>query len=398
MMFNQAERFNRQVTMVAAYNMALERISTDNPKMPMAERQNLAAVEALHDTQEYNGGSTLETAPRITQENVGRLAMMYKPYGLRMYYTMFKTAREALALETDPKARKIAAKQIVGIHLSSLFFAGVHGLPLYGAAQLLADLLIFPDDEDDTNTRVRTFLGEGWYKGGLNQILDELGIGADVAARIRLSGLVLQENRYNPNPSAEEFFGYYLGGPALSVGKRIGRGVVDLYNGETQRGIENILPVGIANAYKALGRYQQEGGIYSRRTNPIYDDMTGGELFTQFIGFAPANYIRIQEENQRVKIIDRAIAKQRSNLTKRYYIAARQGDWAEITQIEHEIQEFNYKHPTFELTTDSIVDSLKRHMKSTAEMHNGVSLSPAMRRVAEDHMYGIRNGFLPPVR
>lgn len=398
MMFNQAERFNRQVTMVAAYNMALERISTDNPKMPMAERQNLAAVEALHDTQEYNGGSTLETAPRITQENVGRVAMMYKPYGLRMYYTMFKTAHEALALETDPKARKIAAKQIVGIHLSSLFFAGVHGFPLYGAIQLLADLFLFADDEDDTNTRVRTFLGEGWYKGGLNQILDELGIGADVAARVRLSGLVLQENRYNPNPSAEEFFGYYLGGPALSVSKRVARGIEDLYNGETQRGIENILPVGIANAYKALGRYRQEGGIHSRRTNPIYDDMTGGELFTQFLGFAPANYIRIQEEKQRVKIIDRSIAIQRSNLTRRYYIAARQGDWAEVTQIELEIQEFNYEHPTFELTTDAIVDSLKKHMKTTEDMYYGVSLSPAMRRVAEDHLYGIRNGFMPPVR
>jgi hypothetical protein len=27
-----------------------------------------------------------------------------------------------------------------------------------------------------------------------------------------------------------------------------------------------------------------------------------------------------------------------------------------------------------------------------------VSLSPAMRRAAEDHLYGVRNGFMPPVR
>jgi hypothetical protein len=398
MLFNQSERFNRQVTMVASYNLALERIAADNPKMPMAEQQNLAAVEALHDTQEYNGGSTLETAPRIAQENIGRVAGMYKTYGLRMYYTMFKTARDLLSLESDAETRKIAAKQIAGIHLSSLFFAGVHGVPLYGAVQLLADFLLFDDDEDDTNERVRAYLGEGWYKGAFNQILDEVGIGADVASRVRLTGLILQENRYNPDPSAEEFIGYYIGGPALSVAKRTGRGIKDLYNGEMQRGVENILPVGFSNAYKSLGRYQQDGGIYSRRTNPIYDDMTGGELFTQFLGFAPAEYIRIQEENQRVKRIDRALSKQRSDLTSKYYIAARQADWAEIGRLEREIQKFNREHPSFELTPDSINRSLKQHMKSSEEMYNGVSLSPAMRRAAEEHLYGVRNGFMPPVR
>ncbi len=398
MLFNQSERFNRQVTMVAAYNMALERISTDNPKMPMAERQNLAAEEALYDTQEYNGGSTLETAPRVAQENIGRVAAMYKTYGLRMYYTMFKTAREALSLQTDPEVRKIAAKQLAGIHLTALFFAGVHGIPLYGAVQMFCDFVLFDDDEDDSNEIVRAALGEGWYKGPFNQILDELGIGADVASRVRLTGLLLQENRYNPDPSAEEFIGYYIGGPALSVAKRTGRGIVDIYNGEMQRGVENLLPVGFSNAYKSLGRYQQDGGIYSRRADAIYDDMTGGELFTQFLGFAPAEYIRIQEENQRVKRIDRSLAKQRSDLTKKYYIAARQGDWAEIGRLESEIQKFNSEHPSFEVTSDSIARSLKQHMKSSENMYNGVSLSPAMRRAAEDHLYGVRNGFMPPVR
>ena len=398
MLFNQSERFNRQVTMVASYNLALDRIETDNPKMPTAEQQQLAAEEALRDTQEYNGGSTLETAPRVAQENIGRVAGMYKTYGLRMYYTMFKTARDLLSLESDAETRKIAAKQIAGIHLSSLFFAGIHGVPLYGAAQLLADLLLFDDDEDDTNERVRAYLGEGWYKGAFNQILDQAGIGADVGSRVRLTGLILQENRYNPDPSAEEFIGYYIGGPALSVAKRTGRGLMDLYNGEMQRGVENILPVGFSNAYKSLGRYQQDGGIYSRRTNPIYDDMTGGELFTQFLGFAPAEYLRIQEENQRLKRIDSSLSRQRSDLTKKYYIAARQGDWSEIGRLEGEIQKYNRAHPSFELTVDSINRSLKQHMKTSETMYNGVSLSPAMRRAAEEHLYGVRNGFMPPTR
>ena len=410
MLFNQSERFNRQVTMVASYNLALDRIETDNPNMSTTEQRELAAEDALYDTQEYNGGSTLETAPRVVQENIGRVAGMYKTYGLRMYYTMFKTARDMVDVYVEARIAEgmpasvakslgsVAGKQIAGIHLSSLFFAGIHGVPLYGAVQLMADLILFSDDEDDTNEIVREYLGEGWYKGAFNQILDQAGIGSDVASRVRLTGLILQENRYNTNASVEEDFLYYLGGPALSVIKRTGRGIKDLYNGEMQRGVENLLPVGFSNAYKSLDRYQQDGGIYSRRGDPIYDDMTSGELFTQFLGFAPAEYLRIQEENQRLKRIDRSLSRQRSDLTKKYYIAIRQGDWSEITRIKSDIQKYNKEHPTFELSPESIARSLKQHIKTSETMYNGISLSPAMRRVAEEHLYGVRNGFRPPTK
>jgi len=403
LIFNQSERYNRQVTAVASYNLALERITAENPKMPLRERQDKAAVEALYDTQEYNGGSTLETAPRIAQEGLGRVAMMYKTYGLRMYYNMIKTMRQladnAFASDAEGKMlRNIALKQMIGIHGSALFFAGIHGIPLYGAVQLLADAFLLGDEDDDFNSIVRNYVGEGWYKGAFNQILDQAGVGADVASRVRLTGLLIQENRYNTEPSPEEFLGFYLGGPALSIYKRIDRGITDLRNGEFERGFENIMPTAISNGYKALGRYRQDGGIYSRRVDPIYDDMTGGELFAQMLGFAPAEYLRIQEENQRVKHIDIELGRQRSNLTKKYYVAARQGDWAEIARLEQEILEFNRKHPSFELTLDAINRSLEQHMKTSEEMYNGVSLSPAMRRAAEEHLYGVRNGFMPPVR
>ena len=41
---------------------------------------------AIFDTQRTNGGTFLETAPSIARENVGRVALMYKNYGLQMYY------------------------------------------------------------------------------------------------------------------------------------------------------------------------------------------------------------------------------------------------------------------------------------------------------------------------
>ena len=314
---------------------------------------------------------------------------------------MYKAAREKEGVSSSvaEAMRSTAGKQLLGIHGSALFFSGIHGLPLYGAIQLLVDSFgyMFGDEgEDDFNSIVRDYVGEGWYKGAFNKILSEAGVGADVASRIRLTGLLVQTNRYNTDPSAEEFIGYYLGGPALSVGKRVGRGFSDVYNGEFQRGVENLLPVGVSNAYKVLGRYQQDDGIYSRRGDPIYDDITGGELAAQFFGFAPSEYTRIQENNQRVKRIDLELSRKASDLRKQYYLATRQNDYREAREVLKEINEYNRKHPSFAITQDSIDRSMKQHMKTSAEMYNGVSLSPAMRAMLNDHLEAERNGFIAP--
>ena len=105
--------------------------------------------------------------------------------------------KEGVSSSVAETMRSTAGKQLLGIHGSALFFSGVHGIPLYGAVQLLADLFVLGEEEDDFNTIVRNHVGEGWYKGAFNQILSEAGVGADVASRIRLTGLLIQENRYN---------------------------------------------------------------------------------------------------------------------------------------------------------------------------------------------------------
>ena len=401
MMFNQAERFNRQVSMLVSYDLAKQ----DAVKKGKPIDEALLTENAFRETHQLNGGSTLETAPPVVQQNIGRVAGMYKTYGMRMYTTMFNVGATALGQYNDilkaqgvPDAEikermSIARKQLVGLHGSAIFFAGIHGVPLYGAIELLHNMFA-GDEEDDFNTEVRNYLGEGWYKGAVNQILSEAGAGIDVASRIRLTGLLLQTNRYNNDPSMEETLLYYAGGPAWSVMKRVGRGSEDLMNGEIQRGVESLLPVGISNAFKVLGRYQQDGGVYSRRGDAIYDDITGGEMVGQFFGFAPSEYTRIQEDNQRIKRIDNALSRKMSKLRKQYYLAYRQGDFSTLIDIKQKIREHNRNHPSFEITPDSIKRSMRQHMKTSSQMYNGVALSPNMRDVMSTQLEAERNGFV----
>ena len=387
--FNVAERANRQTTMLAAYNLELKKLREKN-KTLTEDQKRQAAAEAIRVTQETNGGAFIETSPRLTQQGLYRIAMMYKSYGLRMYHTMIKSSKQLIDnafpdTEEGRRLRKEAFKQLAGWHLSALFFAGVQGLPLYGAVSLFFNLFAFGDDEEDVDTLVRQYVGEGFYKGGVNKLSAAItgGEGFDVASRIRLTGLLIQDNRYNQDPSLEEFIGFYLGGPALSTVERIGRAGNDFYNGEIERGIENALPAGIANALKSLGRYQREG-IVTRRGDPIKDDLTAGELAAQFFGFAPAEYTRKQEENLILKKIDNDIGAQRSRLLKRYYLAVRTKDNDMKREVLEDIREFNKDHRQFGISTSSIKRSLKSHFRTSSLMHNGVRLSPAMRRALSE--------------
>ena len=158
-MFHQVERFNRQVAMTTVYKLELDRLrevekkKAENLRTPDAELQAAAAEEALYKAQEMNGGAFLATAPRVAQTHIGRVAMMYKTFGLQMYYTILKTGKIALS-DADPDVKREARKQLAGIVFASVAMSGVQGIPMIGAL-MLAWNLTRDDDEEDAETILR---------------------------------------------------------------------------------------------------------------------------------------------------------------------------------------------------------------------------------------------------
>ena len=381
-MFHQVEQLNRQVSILSAYQLEMQKLK-EGGKSPSKEQIEEAAQTALYEAQQTNGGSVLETAPRYAQQGVGRVALMYKTYGIQMYYTMLKSAKTMLDREADVDVRKAAFRQLVGVHGSALFFAGVSGLPLFGAFTMIANMFL-DDDEDDAETIVRKYIGEGWYKGGVTTML-----GVDTSQRMALTNLLFQANRYARNPSPEETIGYYLGGPAWSVGKSFLRGSDELINGNMYRGIESMVPGAIRNGLRSY-RYAEEEGARTRRGDFVYDDITGGELAAQLVGFAPAEYARRQEENQAVKRMDLAIQKNRSDLYRKYYLAASQNDREETAEVLKEIEKFNKRvsrrFPRAVITPRKLRASLRSSMRTSAQMHNGITLSASTRDYMQEYL------------
>jgi hypothetical protein len=393
--FHTVERLSRQTTVVATYLNEMARLNTKPNKSKGEDtlsedaKRKLATQVAMQETSQLNGGSALNTAPRVAQSGpIGRLAMMFKTYGFTMYYNQFKmmasAVKQAREYGLSEEQGRIAMKQFVASNGYIAALAGVQGIPLVGIFQGAADLFLLDDDEEDADLLSRRFMGDPLYRGGVQYLTNFLGAEADIAARIGLSNLILGNNRYDFNKSAKEEFVNFLGGPALGYGSSIARGVNDVMNGETQRGIESMLPAAFRNIVQA-DRFRTEGAL-TRRGDPITDEFNAGEVATKFLGFAPAKYTNAQERNQDTKKIQKTVSRQKSRLLKQYYIALRQGD--DVSEIVDEILEHNRKHAgkgrAAVITPDTIKRSMKQHARTSLTMHNGVTLTPTMRLYAQD--------------
>ena len=389
--FHSIERYNRQISLISSYDLELQRMEKDGEAIN-AESMDKAANEAIYMTQEMNGGATLTTTGRIAQQGIGRVAMMYKSFGTQMYYTLFKTGAIALNnMKTSgkhtPEEIRIAREQFFGVLVSSALLAGVQGMPLVGVVLMMANLFL-DEDEDDAETILRKRIGELAYKGPLNAIT-----GTDVASRISLSNLIYRDNPYNSDASDAEKMVEILGGPAWSVISQFKRGLTDVMteDGNTERGVESMMPAAFRNIYKGLYRYPRDEGILTRRGDPIVDDITAGGMLAQVIGFAPTEYTLKQEQNQALKRIDRVTNKKRTKILRQYYIDIRMGgDGADALE---RIRQFNKRHPNAAISYSTVKKSMKQHARTSATMHNGVTISRNMRGIAKEHVDAYTSGF-----
>ena len=384
-MFHQVERSNRQVAMVSTYQLELERLRGKDPKKTTAKERGFseaqikdaAAEEGIYQAQQINGGAFLATAPRLAQEGWGRVAMMYKTFGVQMHYTMFKTAYTALR-NAPPAERAAAMRQLVGVAGTSVLLAGVQGLPMFGAVMLVANMFL-DDDEDDAETIVRKHIGEGWYKGPTTKYS-----GVDVANRIGLSNLFFRMNPYNQNMSPADYVGAVVGGPAWSISTQMLRGGQQVLDGDLYRGIETMVPAAVRNVMK-VNRWQDEGEIRSRRHDIILDDVTTIDLASQLFGFAPVRYTLQQEKNLSTKRIDRATNTRRSGILRELYVTRRMGDGDGYREALKKLHKFNKDHRGWAINFESFSKSMKQHINTSGEMVSGITISPRMRRQLLEH-------------
>ena len=369
-MFHQGERANRQITAITSYKLELAKRAK---KSKLTEQDYKEAAEiALEDTEITNSGAMIETAPRVSQSNMGNWMTMYKRFGISMYYLQFQMAKQAISRAKTSEERAEAKWQIVGLFASSALFAGVQGLPLYGAVSFIANNVFLDDEDEDFDSIAASYLNEGMYSGALNAIF-----GVDIAPRIGMSNLIY---RAQPNRAEQDILldiAEFVGGPVLGVGRRVISGGKLIAEGEVYRGTERVLPSVLANGFKAL-RYGTEGAT-TLRGDPIMEDINAWNIFAQSLGLSPAGYTKQLEINARDKGVDRRVNTKRTKLMGDYYLAAREGDIDGATELVQEMIEFSERNPYVAISGDSLERSMRQH-SVTDEIAKQLGGIPANRR------------------
>ena len=370
-MFHQAERYNREVTAIAAFELELEK-SGDQAK---AIEKAVRAVEFMH------GAGHTESGPSIGHSDVGKVLTVFKRFGFSMYYMLFNTINRALPVKgaTGEQLAEIQAarRQLAGVYGMTALFAGVKGLPLYWILQAAYDATQ-PPDEEDFDTMMRRYLGEFAFKGPVNYVTN-LGI----ADRVGWTDLIYRENKNN-KADASALSGIMeavLGAPYAIV-NNLFRAQQLAADGHMERAIETALPIGIRNAMKGI-RYATEG-VNTLRGDPVMGDVNGYNAAMQVLGFAPADLLAQYEINAYAKKMGDEVHKQEKTLLKKYYVAQREGDYDRANELEDKLYALGDKYPELGISGKTLTASVKTRDKISDEMYHGVQLDRKLRPRIEE--------------
>ena len=367
---HHGERFNREVTLMAAYDLELQRLN--GPKATEVEKsltpeakQTLAAEHAIYMAELSNGGTSAAAAAPISQNALGRVLFMFKSYGVKMNYLLFKTLNESMKGES-PEIRSAARKQLAGIMGTSALFAGMQGLPLFGVVAMIYNLFKDKDDED-FGAVVRGYAGETVYKGLINKLT-----GLSIAERVGLSNLIFKESPMAAGSSTVvDAITQTLGGPFIGVAGRMERGIKLMADGHVERGLESMLPVAVGNVLKGI-RYGTEGAS-TLRGDPIIGDVNAWNAAAQMIGFTPAEYTRQIEINALLKGIEKGIVTERSQELRKLNTANHVGDADGEAEAYAKLVKLYTKHPELGNLDKTVANSRRAFIQT--EPINGIILN-----------------------
>jgi hypothetical protein len=366
--FQNSERANREITLIAAFNLAREG-TKGRPGMSVDN-----AIEyALSVVNDAHGASLAEIGPRFFQQGIGKVAFTFKRFAQAQIYLLGRLFHQAFK-NADKDTRDMARKQLLGIAGMSYIFAGIQGMPLYGAVSVLANMLADDDDEPfDMDATVRAAFGDIGYKGPVNALL-----AVDIASRTGFNGLIWRDD---PKRLAEIGPTLYAieqaAGPAYGAFRNAERGLKLVQEGQWQRGMEALSPSFIRNGLKAF-RLGTEGAK-TKDGVTITDDIGAYNTFMQLFGFNPAELAEAQARAGAEKRAERAIMDRRAALLEKVFMARQEGDNDGLQDIMKAIGNFNQKNPEIAITAKTLRNSQMSRQRHMAESVDGVYLNPKLR-------------------
>ncbi|EKR8727225.1 PLxRFG domain-containing protein [Vibrio cholerae] len=378
--FHHAEVFNREVTYIAAYRLAMKKHG-DHEK---------AIADAIKDTWDSHFDYSSINRARFMQSDMAAVALQFKQYSQNMTYYLWANLAKTLKGET-PEVKAMARKQLLGTLASTFFIGGAGALPLWAITTAIeaAQEIVGDDDEPfDAETELKRMLAEAFGKE--NAALIWHGALPSISCRISLNDLWVRSINRDVDASTAyvEYMKQALGPVIGGIGVSWAQGLADISNDQFARGIERIPPKAIKDVLKTA-RYINEGGVTTKNGDEIVSDLTAFELLGQASGFAIGRANLQYDENNAIKNYETFIVKRRQSLMNAYYTAYRLKDGEAMKSVMVKIRKFNQsqygkRNP---ITTEILRQSLKVRARKRSITQNGVPVNPKMNSLVVQYDY-----------
>jgi len=407
--FHKAERFNREVTAMAAFDLAYKS-NGGNFEAAVEKAKNLT-YKSMFDYSTAN-------KPRYFQGDLPKVLLQFKQYAQHMTYLLFRTAYESTNLigqkeyeqlmaegKTDEankvmkesiELRKDARRTFAGMMGMSFLFAGTMGMPVWfifsGIANAFAS--VFGDDDDEYDV-------ENWYKNWLNSVFggfvgDSIArgvvpqiTGASLSDRMstNLTDMWWRDTKRNQDEVTNTQNAIInLLGPSAGMIINSAEAVKRFNDGHVERAFETIAPAAIKNIM-AGSRLASEGAL-TMKGDTLLENISAKEAFLQMLGFSPERLAQRQAANIEAKSMEEALKSRRQDYLNFLAMAYDAGDSDAVAKILEKIADWNMVHPEkeFQIKFDTIKASMKKRAveRAQASMLGGLRINKAFINRAEE--------------
>lgn len=360
---NQVSRYvetaNRVSAATAAYKMAMAKHGDQ------AKAQEYAA-RILQTTQ----GDFSATGSPLIFKKLPKFVMQYKKYQFMMA-SLYANAFNAALRGATPEERAVGRRFLTYKLATTGVAAGFLGLPLMNVAALAFGMTGDDDEPKDLERSLRDWIGDDGLadlilRGPLN------AIGLDMSAKLGddkiFSIAPYTDIDFSSGGSAAKTLLGIGGGPAATQIMRMATGVEYLSKGDMQKGFENLVPSGLANASKAL-RIANEG--YTLKIGTVMyspDEISGLTLMFDAIGLKSSQMKHMEFVRNQQYEIGKFVSDRTKELKADYVQAYRDGNtdelgklsehWLRLQEVKRDLRPM-FNNSVDELKTQPLSDLLR---------------------------------------